>query len=1017
MDYTNITFDDLYSNFLARLSSDPHFKNIGSATVFGMFMEMITASTDMANFNLQRMLEEAFYRTARLDSSYIKLSKNLGYNPRRPVPAQAELCVVLKGPFPKAIKNCKEPITIDLSNNILKLSFLNNPYRLECGYTYTFTQDDMDHCTDQDWSKTLRSASREFKNTKHMPYRYLQKHDSSTNNSLGIRCYQGEEKYVTFYGKEWIDKFDQAGQYYDINDTTFSNWYGTRDPFATHNGELEDPVEWDGKTQVIVTHKPTFAWSESGLMENFKRDIYQIEDASILLNADLIDNNGAYPSPEDAPAICYVETMEDKTVRINFSGLKHLVKPGPQWITDPKTGETVAQNLHIKYLSTVGASANKTGVVDAKLTQSNKIYTYIDGKAYDISNNIEFILKTDILGGYDFESKMDMKDSAEAYFASMMKLVSKRDFIDFFNSLNKPINVTNALVYGIKELDTTYENTIFKGNRKKTEEAETSAKIIQNYIMYTLASNMYAKSGRYQNWSPKNILVKNTKPNGDWDWNFEGFIPEDPADTCTLYCDQYTDHIIDFLKFNVSPEAFYSATQTKAITDDSPQYEKNINDINKTIKRMTAPNTVLYSLPPFMHYFDLVGDVKVSSLTTDLNAYKTKMCNKVYKYLNEHALETREIYKSELIKLFMDEPETAVADLNIKVSSIISPLFRELHWTMTDANKKDGGIRLFLNRDILINHKLKNLSDSITDNQFAFNEIIVPKRDSNYVPITGDSFHGNLITIKSLNFINIDLGQPTVEFTNETLDVQCSITEYDNYIKISLLTPVIGDISDDTCKPLYVDNADNPTDSAAAKIAADIQKYEPGAYNVKMYNCKINSLVMVITTTDNYWTNSKFILTEDRAHDYGFDTVETLNDINNYVNDWIKNDLTIYNQADRAIDLPYNVYSYKICTRLETIRRRGNFVTEPKSTLSEYSFWQYFAPSIIKKYYPKITESTDLNDDEWIHAEALIMDIYRLLKPGITDAILDDNNNIVNYSMDQDIAVVRCLPNISYVNT
>ena len=42
MEYTNITFEDLLSNFKTNLTSDDRFKHINSATIYGMFMEMLT---------------------------------------------------------------------------------------------------------------------------------------------------------------------------------------------------------------------------------------------------------------------------------------------------------------------------------------------------------------------------------------------------------------------------------------------------------------------------------------------------------------------------------------------------------------------------------------------------------------------------------------------------------------------------------------------------------------------------------------------------------------------------------------------------------------------------------------------------------------------------------------------------------------------------------------------------------------------------------------------------------------
>ena len=108
MNYLNVTYEQLLQDFRARLNSDPRFKNIGSATIYGMFQEMLCACMDMTNFYLQRTAEESFISTARLDSSVIKHAKSLGYNPRRAIPARCELMIRLKGPLPAGIKTGTE---------------------------------------------------------------------------------------------------------------------------------------------------------------------------------------------------------------------------------------------------------------------------------------------------------------------------------------------------------------------------------------------------------------------------------------------------------------------------------------------------------------------------------------------------------------------------------------------------------------------------------------------------------------------------------------------------------------------------------------------------------------------------------------------------------------------------------------------------------------------------------------------------------------------------------------------
>ena len=102
-DYTRITYQQMLEDFTARLKNDPRFKNMSSASIYYLFMEMLTATMDMTNYYMQRTAEEGFIDTAKLDSSVIKHGKNLGYNPIRNTPAQAEIAIVLRGPLPESI--------------------------------------------------------------------------------------------------------------------------------------------------------------------------------------------------------------------------------------------------------------------------------------------------------------------------------------------------------------------------------------------------------------------------------------------------------------------------------------------------------------------------------------------------------------------------------------------------------------------------------------------------------------------------------------------------------------------------------------------------------------------------------------------------------------------------------------------------------------------------------------------------------------------------------------------------
>ena len=78
-DYTRFTYQELLTDFRQRLSQDERFKDISSASLFSMFMEMLASTVDMTNYYIARTSEESFIDSARLDSSLIKLAKNFGY--------------------------------------------------------------------------------------------------------------------------------------------------------------------------------------------------------------------------------------------------------------------------------------------------------------------------------------------------------------------------------------------------------------------------------------------------------------------------------------------------------------------------------------------------------------------------------------------------------------------------------------------------------------------------------------------------------------------------------------------------------------------------------------------------------------------------------------------------------------------------------------------------------------------------------------------------------------------------
>ena len=1039
MDNTSITFDDLYANYLSMISADKRFKNIGSATLIGMYLEMLAATSDMANFNLQRMLEEGFFRTARLDSSHIKLCKNWGYAPRRAIPAQGELLVELKGPFPKELSKIitdnydnlpdNEKLTITLSNELCNLTFLDMPFRLTDAVKYTFTKNDLENCTKPNWSKRFKSTVID-KTTLDTGALVLSRDPINNANRFPIRCYQGELKTIKFNGGDYIKDLNKKqeagytssitdvnlGQRFDINDLTFSNWYGHRDPFAikARRKNIDDEYAPEhGLTKVFTRFK-----------NEAESKIFNIEDRSILLNSKILTNFGANPTGDARPCVCMIETNPDKTISINFGPFAYLSQLAIEGKTDKTTGETVYPDLYVTYLSTQGVFGNKNGILESRLTHNNKIMLHTSVGIFDITNNIQFLFAGDLIGGQNFESQMEMDDNAEAYWTSQLKLVSKRDFINYFNSLTTPIDVICALVFGLNSLDNTLEVNQFKKNKDKVDDSNIDINL--NLLFYTLASHMYINTGN-NIYMPRNIFVKDSKE----EWISDGFVPESKNldNPATIYCDEYNEHIMDFAKYTMSQESYYNKYALllpfdKKDKNDS-QFMKNIKEIASNVKLMTTTNTAIMQLPPFLHYYDLVGNIEVDAGTSNLDDFKQKLQTKIYKYLDTLTLETREIYKSNLIKLCMDEDHVLNADLDVKVSNLIAPIFKDNSWN-EEAQIK--GVRTILNTEKLTTeyNQYKNLSTLGTD--LIFNELIIPRTDTNY-----NSFKTENLTDENTIHIKFTIYNSTNGQTSEkssTVDHTSKFTidnTNPNYIKIYLHTPYID--KKIILPPWYsshlifkstVEDPRGHYDEANAEIndlmVEDLISYGENPNTCKVYNfIAKNSNGGYCTTTsygNNYWSDSKYEVTSSRATEYGL-TLNKLKSLNTDVIAWMEG-LKVHNTTDRPIDLPYEIKSFNVVTRSETIIRRGDIVSDTDDTLCEKYFWNYLVKTILNKYYPNITESTDIDGKEWKQAERLIIDLYKLLKPGLSDSILDDNNNIVNYSMDQDIAIVRCVFNVKY---
>lgn len=940
MNYLNVTYEQLLADFRARLNSDPHFKNIGSATIYGMFQEMLCACMDMTNFYMQRTAEEAFISTARLDSSVIKHGKGLGYNPRRAVPARCELIIRLKGPLPKSITAGTE---VFFNQETTDLNFNGNKYILDGSYSYTFTQDDITRGQASDWMKELRFSVPQEKAT-YFPLVGISYYD--TTHTTPIKCFQGERKVVEILGTANMDKIGEPNQFYDINDLDFSDWYGKRDPYGYRNNIFYPELSW---CQVGIGPDEADAFN--------KKNLYFIETQAIHLNDDVVKIKGDEP-PETPLKVCLIDTNSDKTVRVSFSTEPNICDIGLKSYKD---------NIYVKYIATKGKECNVTGIKGSVMSHNNQVNVSVNGNIVDITNNVQFIINSDIYGGEYFENQNSIRINAPAYFSSCGKLVTKDDYASYFRGLTSPITVQNALVYGQFEMEDNFD---------------IIHKLIQNNIYYTLMGHLYVKNAG--NWEPRNLLT-------DRDNNNDAF---------TIYGDQYLEHLCDVIKMLYSYEGYYNKIFK---LDSDEQWIKNTRLVFENCKHKMEINSILMPMVPFLQYFDIVGTVYVDPLT-DIAEYTNEMKNKVYEYLDQKLATDRKIYKSEIIDLYNKNDRTKSVNIDIKVSDVVKSTAMKYKWS-GDYNsdfrlRQNKQLDSYINDGRTLTEIERNPSEGGSGKGW-WNEIVISKLDQNGNTLIGNMFKDRK-AVFNIAFADYSNSSNTYTNNSQTYSLKCDVTEDDEYIYLYpayIQTEGTSDVYRD------FDGRGNKASSEDAYIASAT---EDG----------IISLEILLPNYADFYSMSNF--SETNVDEYKLDKATILK-IKSALDEWLAN-LQKVTQANRPIPLEYTVTSGDEITRDETILRKGNLITTKAKTLSEQSFWQYFiALKILDEYYMTphaglrgITETTEYDSDEWKAATNLIMDLYPLVKPGICDSILDDNNNIVNFSTDAELPVLFNKINVKY---
>lgn len=412
-----MTFSEIVSQIKDRLKNDPRFVNFNESAIAQVVLEIFAGVGDMTNFYIERRAEENFLDTAKLKSSVISLSKSIGYVPIRPIPANANIKIILKGPLPA---ETLAGMTIPFNRKEVNLRFNGYNFLLSKTYSYTITQDDVNSgIGNPNYRKIIEYSVDDINN--------VTINDSGNipiEDAVPINVIQAEYKTFVLQGDSVEAKPGQKFQTYTINDKEFSNLYGAED--ISYDYEKDEYQLNAGYTQVGFGINEIDAFNDNNL--------YEISRRSILTQTTTLD----YAKTSAVPNVCLIESTPNQSIKIGFSdgviaaiGLKDS-----------------GQNLYVKYLSTKGSQPNKVGVKEQKLSTNN---SFMLGGMFDITSNLEFRFNGNIINGSDFESIESMKQNAPGIFAALDRLTTKQDYISYLKSLTSPIDVRNALAWGEQE--------------------------------------------------------------------------------------------------------------------------------------------------------------------------------------------------------------------------------------------------------------------------------------------------------------------------------------------------------------------------------------------------------------------------------------------------------------------------------------------------------------------------------------------------------------------------------------
>lgn len=650
--YSKLTYSDILNQITTRINNDPQFQTFRETSFAKTMLELFSGMTDMVNYYIERRAEESYLETAKLKSSVIQLSKQLGYVVQRPIPAHASISMTLVGDDSAwSGVNVGDSIQLPIYSSF---TYGGNQFVLKNVYTYTFTADDIANLVDPTYTKTIQYG---LYNNERNYFLYKDEDLVDESDLITMDIIQAERKYFFVEGVN-NEQIGKKFQVYNIPDTTFSNLYGDQDLSLPLTKVAISDVAYN-----VFDPDNNYTQSTSGIE-------FTIDRRSLLQTGSTIQQGAS------AVKVCLIRTNMDESVDLAF-GDDVYAQMGAQL-----GGK---DNISVQYISTLGGKGNLVGVVSEKITYNGTIRTAV--ASVDVTSQIEFNLTTDIVGGADMEETASIKLNAPAIYYSLDRCVTPGDYIAYLKSLTSPIIVKNAIAWGEQE----------EGGD------QTPIEKLFNVALFSCFGELYRYNSVKDEWSAKE---SDTGEGGD--------MSDAVLDTVDLFGASPGGSAIPdnhYFYVIVAPD---SPGNSRNIENASIALSTSklgiVYDNLKTRSQMTVKNVYV---SPIIQEFSLQGTVFVSKMA-DADALKIKIKNDIYSFLNEEADFNTPVYQSNLIDIIENNEGILYSNISLVPTETSGrSLLGVSGQSVTDAILNDSSIAQWLDTFTTVTSEIASLSAAI----------------------------------------------------------------------------------------------------------------------------------------------------------------------------------------------------------------------------------------------------------------------------------------------------------------